>query len=82
MYTTDEKLIEIACFSHPSEAAIPVSLLESEGIYSFMHNALSTQVMGLADVGGARLQVMESDAERARAILREGGYESSLNTYI
>jgi hypothetical protein len=83
MYSDNEKLIEIACFGHPTEAAIPISLLESEGILCIMQNEFFTQVMGgFADPGGAKLQVMESDADRARKILRDGGYESSLNTYI
>ncbi|MDR2533922.1 MAG: DUF2007 domain-containing protein [Tannerellaceae bacterium] len=79
MYTDSEHLIEIARFMFPADAAVPISLLESEGIPCFMHNAFSTQVMGgLADVGGARLQVMESEAGKAREILRDGGFESFL----
>ena len=62
MYNTEEKLVEIARFSHPTDAAIPISLLESEGILCFMHNAFSTQVMG-------------GLADRALEILRDGGYE-------
>ena len=76
----DERFVEVARFMNPFDYPMPVALLESEGISCFMRNVYSTQVMGIIDVGGARLEVIESEADRARQILRDSGYEMYLFT--
>ena len=56
--------------------AIIKGRLESEGIECFVRDELTTQVISMYSValGGIKLQVKESDVERAVAILKEGGY--------
>lgn len=70
-----DKMIEIAEFSYPADAQTLMALLRSEGIECYLRNELTTQIMaGYADVGGARLEILEKDLPRALEIMREGGY--------
>lgn len=64
-------LVTIAAFTTPLEAHMVRSLLESEGIESLVFNEQIASVhLPLATAtGGVQVQVLESDAERARAIL-------------
>ncbi|MBV9865417.1 MAG: DUF2007 domain-containing protein [Abitibacteriaceae bacterium] len=64
-------LVTIASFTTPLEAHMVRSLLESEGIESLVFNE---QIAGVhlplaAATGGVQVQVLESDADRAREIL-------------
>lgn len=71
-----DKMVEIARFTFPAEAQTLMAFLESEGIDCYLRNELTTQIMaGYADVGGARLEVLERDLPRALELMREGGYE-------
>lgn len=71
-----DKMVEIARFTYPAEAWTLVAFLESEGINCYIRNELTTQIMaGYADVGGARVEVLESDLPRALELMQEGGYE-------
>lgn len=73
-YTMD-KIVEIARFTYPAEAQPLMALLRSEGIECYLRNEYSTQVMaGYVDVGGARVEILESDVPRAMEIMQEGGY--------
>lgn len=70
-----DKMVEIARFTYPSEAGPLMALLESEGIDCYLRNELTSQLMaGYADVGGARVEILEKDLERALKVMREGGY--------
>lgn len=70
-----DKMVEIARFTYPSEAGPLMALLESEGIECYLRNELTSQLMaGYADVGGARVEILEKDLERALQVMREGGY--------
>lgn len=70
-----DRMVEIAVFSYPADAQTLMALLRSEGIECYLRNELTTQIMaGYADVGGARLEIMEKDLPRALEIMREGGY--------
>lgn len=70
-----DKMVEIAEFSFPADAQTLMALLRSEGIECYLRNELTTQIMaGYADVGGARLEILEKDLPRALEIMREGGY--------
>lgn len=70
-----EKLVTIKVTNHPVQLGIAQSLLESEGIYTFVKDELMSQAYSVANgaVGGAKLQVNEEDAERAIMLLIEGG---------
>lgn len=70
-----DKIVEIARFTYPAEAQSLIALLRSEGIECYLRNEYSTQVMaGYVDVGGARVEILESDVPRAMEIMKEGGY--------
>ena len=70
-----DKMVEIARFTYPSEAGPLMALLESEGIECYLRNELTSQLMaGYVDVGGARLEILEKDYDRALELMREGGY--------
>lgn len=70
-----DKIVEIARFTYPAEAQPLMALLRSEGIACYLRNELSSQIMaGYVDVGGARVEILESDVPRAMEILKEGGY--------
>lgn len=71
-----DKMVEIARFQYPAEAQMLVSLLKSEGIDCYIRNEISSQVMaGYADIGGARVEILESDVPQALDIMQAGGYE-------
>lgn len=71
-----DKIVEIARFAHPAEAQILITLLKSEGIECYLRNELTTQLMaGYVDVGGARIEILESDVPHALEIMKAGGFE-------
>ncbi len=71
-----DKIVEIARFTYPAEAQTLMALLRSEGIECYLRNEFSSQLMaGYIDVGGARVEILESDVPRALQIMKEGGYE-------
>lgn len=67
------KLITIAKFSHPLDAHLAKTKLESEEIECFIADENIVQMNWLLSnaVGGVRLQVKENDAEAAKKILKE-----------
>jgi predicted Zn-ribbon and HTH transcriptional regulator len=69
--SSPDDLVTIATFSHPTEAYVPKSRLEAEGIPSFVADAATIDTYWLYSnaIGGAKLQVREQDAERALEIL-------------
>lgn len=71
-----EKMVEIARFSKVNDARMLVSLLQSEDIDCYINNEYTTQVFaGLADMGGARVEVLEGDVKRAMEVMEVNGYE-------
>ncbi len=71
-----DKMVEIARFQYPAEAQTLVSLLKAEGIDCYIRNEYSSQIMsGYVDIGGARVELLESNVPRALEIMKEGGYE-------
>ena len=61
-----DKIVEIARFTYPADAQPLMALLRSEGIECYLRNELSSQIMaGYVDVGGARVEILESDVPRA-----------------
>jgi hypothetical protein len=71
----NERMVEIAGYTFPADAQTLVAFLKSEGIDCYLRNEFTSQIMaGYADVGGARVEVLEKDAERAIQLMEEGGY--------
>jgi hypothetical protein len=68
-----DDLVTIAAYSSPFEAHIVQGRLESEGIESFIQDEATAQnltaIFGTDLAGYVRLQVRESDRERALEIL-------------
>jgi DNA-directed RNA polymerase subunit RPC12/RpoP len=71
-----DSLVTILTFVYPHESAIPRSLLESEGVECFMRDEMTASVQQFYSnaIGGIKLQVRESDVQRAMGILIEGGF--------
>ena len=71
----EDKIVEIARFYEPEEAQILESLLKSEGIKCYLRNEYTSQVMYPANMGGIRVELLESEVPRAMEIMEENGYE-------
>jgi hypothetical protein len=71
-----EQLVTLLTFSFPHELAVVRSLLESEGIECFAKDEFTAQVNNFYSnaIGGIKLQVRESEFERAVEILKESNY--------
>jgi len=71
-----EPLVTVATFSYQHQLLLVKSMLESEGIPCFTKDELTIQIQPLFSIplGGIKLQVFESDVERALSILHESGY--------
>ena len=73
---TTEKMVEIARFTYLSEAEPLVALLKSEGIDCYIRNEYSNQILaGMVDIGGARVELLESEVPRALQIMKDNGYD-------
>ena len=69
------KLIDVAIFTFPNDAAVLESILLGENIEYFLSNTLmSTYVMG----SGVTLSVWENDIDRVVEIIKEAGFEKNL----
>ncbi|MDR1624667.1 MAG: DUF2007 domain-containing protein [Tannerellaceae bacterium] len=72
----DDKMVEIARFQYPDEARALVALLKSEDIDCYIRNEISAQVMrGYVDLGGVRVELLESEALHALEVMVANGYE-------
>ena len=71
----EDKIVEIARFYEPEEAQILESLLKSEGIKCYLRNEYTSQVMYPANLGGIRVELLESEVPRAMEIMEANGYE-------
>ncbi|HEY0029110.1 MAG TPA: DUF2007 domain-containing protein [Bacteroidia bacterium] len=69
-----DQFVTIRTYSYPHEVAIIRGRLKSEGIECFVKDELTVQVNPFYSnaIGGVKLQVRESDLERAEAIIQEG----------
>lgn len=73
---TTEKMVEVARFQYPEQAQALVTLLQSEGIDCYIRNEFSSRIMaGYVDIGGARVELLESSVAQALEIMQEHGYE-------
>lgn len=66
-----DAFITVATFSHPFEAEVLRTKLESEGIRAFIRNQHIVRMNWLysAAVGGVEVQVRERDVRRAREVM-------------
>lgn len=73
---SSNQFVTIKTFTHPNEAAVIVSRLESEGIECFLKDGLTAQINPFYSnaIGGVKLQVRNNTVERAIEILIDGGY--------
>ncbi|MCC7302049.1 MAG: DUF2007 domain-containing protein [Bacteroidia bacterium] len=76
MHHSSFRWITVASFNAPHDAYIMKAYLESEGIECFLKDELTVQVNIFYSnaIGGVKLQVREEDVEKAKDVLREGGY--------
>lgn len=71
-----DKMVEIARFQYPAEAQTLIALLKSEGIECYLRNEYTSQLYAsYVDVGGARVEILESDVPDALEIMKAGGYD-------
>eukprot|EP01035_Chromulina_nebulosa_P052458 gene52458-71546_t len=69
------RLVTLLTFSTAFEASYTVGLLESNGIACFLKDSLIIQVSKHSGaMGGVKLQIFETDTEKALAVLKENGY--------
>ena len=71
-----DNFVTIKTFTYASEAFVLRGRLESEGIECFVQDELTAQVNPFYSnaIGGIKLQVRESDLQKAIEILKEEGY--------
>jgi hypothetical protein len=79
---TDDDLVTIARFSSAIEAHLARTKLESEGIQAFVADEHMIAINPIYDLalGGVKLQIKNSDVERARKSLGDssnGSFRSS-----
>ena len=65
----DDKLVTVATFSYAAEAHLSKAKLESAGIRSFVAENFAPNWGITVGAGGVKLQVKESDANKAAKIL-------------
>jgi len=72
----------IATFDQSSELLVIRSRLEAEGIECFSKDELTVQVNNFYSnaIGGIKLQVRQSDFDKAIEILKSDGYETVADT--
>jgi diphthamide synthase subunit DPH2 len=70
---TNIKLVTVAVANQPHEASMLKAILEEAGITVFLQNEMLAQLYANV-VGGITIQVPDTDAEKARNLLIEGGY--------
>lgn len=74
-----ENLVRIYVFENDIDAHIAHDLLANNGVESSLSNQLMSTLLPLdaSSVGGVSLWVLEHDAARAVAILREHGWSGA-----
>ena len=74
-----DRLTAIASFRQNAEAELVRTFMASRGIDCVLNDTLSNQLLGgYVDMGGIQMLVLESRADEARAVMREGGFEEYL----
>ena len=71
----EDKIVEIARFERPEEAQALEVLLKSEGIACYLRNEFTTQVLYPVNMGGVRVEILESEVAHAMQVMEANGYE-------
>jgi hypothetical protein len=72
----EDKMVEIARFHQTADAEMLANLLQSEGIDCYVRDGIISSVMfGNADLGGAKVELLQKDIQRASEIMRDHGYD-------
>ena len=70
----EDKMIELMSFTKVSEAEMLANLLKSEGVNCYVRDAFMSQIYHGADLGGAKVELLEKDLERAMEIMKDYNY--------
>ena len=62
----EDKIVEIARFYEPEAAQMIESLLKSEGVNCYLRNEYTSRIQYPANVGGIRIELLESEVPRAK----------------
>ncbi|MDR1222565.1 MAG: DUF2007 domain-containing protein [Tannerella sp.] len=74
----EDKMVEIARFHQTADAEMLANLLQSEGIDCYVRDGIISSVMfGNADLGEAKVELLQKDIQRASEIMRDHGYDVS-----
>ena len=65
----EDKIVEIARFYEPEAAQMIESLLKSEGVNCYLRNEYTSRIQYPVNVGGIRIELLESEVPRAKEIL-------------
>jgi hypothetical protein len=72
----EDKMVEIARFHQPADAEMLANLLQSEGVDCYVRDGIISSVMfGNADLGGAKVELLQKDIRQASEIMRDHGYD-------
>lgn len=68
-----DNLVTISTYTFPTELAVSKAILQSEDIEYFVRDEMTVQVLNFHSnaIGGVKLQVRASDAERATELLNK-----------
>ena len=75
----EDKMVELTRFSQVSEAEMLANLLKSEGIDCYVRDSFISDIYKGVDFGGAKVELLEKDLQRATEIMKDFGYMSSDN---
>ena len=73
----EDKVVELTRFTQVSEAEMLSNLLKSEGIDCYVRDSFISEIYKGADFGGAKVELLEKDLQRATEIMEAFGYVSS-----
>ena len=71
----EDRMVELTRFVQVSEAEILANLLQSEGIDCYVRDGFISDVYkGVVDLGGAKVELLEKDVQRAMEVMKAYGY--------
>ena len=74
----EDKIVEIARFYEPEAAQMIESLLKSEGVNCYLRNEYTSRIQYPVNVGGIRIELLESEVPRAKEIPNEDEEDEQL----
>ncbi|MDR1757369.1 MAG: DUF2007 domain-containing protein [Bacteroidales bacterium] len=75
---TNAKLVTVATVNQLSTATLLKTLLENAGIMVFLQDVTMSQLYSSVTTGGIRIQVLDTEMEKACNLLVENGYENMI----